>query len=72
MYKEDNVEGGYLWRCIECGHSNKRKQAVEKHIEANHIQSDGFNCEHCGKFCPNKNYLQVHISRNHRGQFSVI
>ena len=33
MYKEDYLEGGYLWRYIECGHSNKRKQADEKHIE---------------------------------------
>merc|ERR1712098_171913 len=41
MYKEESVEGGLLWRCIECGHSNKRKQAVEKHIEAKHIVSDG-------------------------------
>ena len=72
MIREEYAEGGFLWRCIECGHSNIKKQAVEKHIERKHIESDGFNCQHCGKFCPNKNSLQVHISRHHRGPFSVI
>ena len=72
LIREENEEGGLLWRCIECGHSNNRKQDVERHIERKHVDSQGFNCYHCGKFCPNKNSLQVHISRHHRGPFSVI
>ena len=71
MFKEEN-EGGFVWRCIECGHSSKRKDAVAKHVESKHIDSGGITCKFCGKFCPNSNSLQAHISRNHRGQYSVI
>jgi len=66
MVKEETSDGGFLWRCIECGHSSKRKDNVGSHIESKHIVSDGFNCSHCGKFFSNKNSLHTHISRYHR------
>ena len=66
MIKEETVDVGVLWRCIECGHSSKRKDNLAIHIESKHIATDGFNCEYCGKFCPSKNALQSHVSRYHR------
>ena len=72
MFKDENVEGGFMWRCVDCSYSSRNKAHVANHVEAKHIQSQGFNCEYCGKFCPNRNSLHVHISRNHRGQSSVM
>ena len=65
MIREENIVDGYLWRCIECGYSRKNKVRVANHIEAKHIDSEGFNCDLCGKFCSTSNALQIHISRNH-------
>ena len=70
MFREENVESGVLWCCIECGYSSKRKDHVGNHIESKHIVSGCINCEYCGKFCPNRNSLQIHTSRYHRGQIS--
>lgn len=68
MIKEDNVSGGFWWRCLDCGHISRSKNDVAKHVEAKHIESEGFSCYYCGKFCPSKNALQSHISRMHRHQ----
>ena len=68
MIKEGNVSGGFWWRCLDCGHISRSKTDVAKHVEAKHIESEGFSCYYCGKFCPSKNALQSHISRMHRHQ----
>ena len=65
-------EAGILWRCIDCSYSSKQKHHVARHIESKHIDTPGFNCIFCEKFCPNSNSLQAHISRNHRNQSSLI
>ena len=62
----ENVSGGFWWRCIECGHSSRSKTDVAKHVEAKHIESSGFHCSYCSKFCPSRNALQAHVSRYHR------
>ena len=72
MVKGKTVLGGVLWRCLDCSYSSQHKTTLARHIESNHVKGPGFNCEYCGKFCPTSNSLQVHISKNHRGQFSVV
>ena len=66
MVKEEISDAGFLWRCIECGHSSKRRDNIRTHIESKHIVSDGFNCTFCGNFFSNKKSLQTHISKYHR------
>ena len=66
MTKGVDASGVVLWQCSACDHSSKRKQDLGKHIESKHLLSSGFNCDHCGRYCPNSNALQVHVSRNHR------
>ena len=66
MYKETNWDGNIVWNCVDCGQTSKRAQDLAKHIEAKHIDSPGYICDHCEKHCPSKNALTAHISRNHR------
>ena len=66
MVKEETCDGGFLWRCIECGHSSKRRDNIRTHIESKHIVSDGFNCTYCGRFFSNKHSMQTHVSKYHR------
>merc|ERR1712029_1179459 len=37
MEKESDGFGGFLWRCLDCGHTSKRTPDLSKHIEAKHI-----------------------------------
>jgi len=66
MLKESDGFGGFLWRCLDCGHTSKRTTDLTKHIEAKHIESGGYDCSLCGKHCPSKNSLTAHMSRQHR------
>ena len=66
MTKAVDANGLVVWRCEECGHESRRSGDLSKHIEAKHLRCAGFNCEFCGKFCPSKNALTSHVSRNHR------
>lgn len=65
MQKESDGLGGFLWRCLDCGHTSKRTTDLTKHIEAKHI-SACYDCSYCGKHCPSKNALTSHVSRQHR------
>ena len=66
MVREEDIHRGVLWRCTVCGHCSKLKTHVAFHVEAKHIESNGFHCTYCSKYCPSKNALQTHVSRYHR------
>ena len=68
MIREEDVPGGVYWCCTVCGHSSKKRTQVALHVEAKHIESNGFHCKICSKYCPSKNALQTHVSRHHRIQ----
>lgn len=57
---------GGLWQCVTCGWETKLRARLWEHVEANHVQTNGYSCPICEKFCPSKNALKVHKSRNHR------
>ena len=59
-------EGGTTWQCNECFYSSKFKTNVREHIEAKHVESDGFYCPQCEKICPNKKSLRNHIYKFHK------
>jgi len=59
-------EGGTTWQCNECFYSSKFKNNVREHIEAKHVESDGFYCPQCEKICPNKKSLRNHIYKFHK------
>ena len=68
VMKQENENGLIMWACTVCGHATKQRYHLTTHIEAKHIQSDGFPCMHCNKLCPSKNALGTHVSRYHRNK----
>jgi len=52
-----------IWQCIDCEYSSKQKHNVRNHIESNHMESQGYFCQECNKFCRTKNALSLHKSR---------
>jgi len=62
MFK--NVEN--QWQCSECNYSSKKISHVQTHVEAKHINTEGFSCPICSKFCNTRNSLMIHKSRYHR------
>jgi len=57
---------GNLFFCLECGKTASTRQHIKNHIESKHVISPGYVCNICNKFCPTKNALLLHRSRNHR------
>ena len=54
-----------IWHCQLCDYSSKYTTRVQDHIEAQHFQSDGYQCHMCQKYCSTKNALKCHIYRYH-------
>ncbi|XP_023320121.1 protein tramtrack, beta isoform isoform X45 [Eurytemora carolleeae] len=52
--------------CQVCGFQTNRQSTMDVHIEAKHIQTEGFACEHCSKLCKTRNSLNIHRHRYHR------
>jgi len=54
------------WQCTECDYSSKKISHVQTHVEAKHLNTQGFSCPICSKFCNTRNSLMIHKSRYHR------
>lgn len=52
--------------CKLCGYQANKRQRITYHVEAKHMESPGYECDVCQKFCPTKNALCIHKSRFHR------
>jgi len=52
--------------CRLCGYEANKRQRITYHVEAKHMESPGYECDICQKFCPTKNALCIHKSRFHR------
>lgn len=64
MVREE-VEGVPLWRCLACPYNTKHKAVLYQHVESKHTFSQGYSCPYCCKFCPSRNALRCHVSRQH-------
>ena len=60
------------YSCTSCSYSSIRKSHVKAHIEAKHVQTTGFQCKTCGKFCNTRNALMIHKTRFHKTQYDQI
>jgi len=58
-------ENPNLWQCNECEYSSVMRCNMKAHIEAKHIQHDGYYCALCNKTCPSKSAFRMHNKRNH-------
>ena len=57
-----------VWRCLSCGWGSKYKSRTFDHVEAKHVDTPGYSCALCDKFCPSYSYssLKMHKSRYHK------
>ena len=51
---------------MTCGWHSKFKTRLNEHVEAKHVETGGYSCPLCGKFCSSKNALKLHKSKYHR------
>jgi len=60
-----NIQKGECgaWTCLVCSYSTRHKTNMFQHVEAKHVQTEGYNCPFCQKFCPNFKSLKNHKSR---------
>lgn len=65
QYMARTAEG--LWQCTVCSITSNKKSNVKCHVEAKHLQTQGWQCHICNKHCPSKNAYNVHFHRNHKG-----
>ena len=54
-------DGTYV--CQVCGFETVRKTDAKFHVEAKHIQTNGYLCPNCQKHCPSLNALKCHKRR---------
>jgi len=54
------------WGCALCEFRTNYYSTAVNHIEAKHVVSDGFQCDHCTTICPTRQALKMHKSRKHR------
>jgi len=54
-----------LWQCLECDYTSKKNLNVFEHIEAKHIQHEGYYCQLCNTTCPSKSAFRMHKKRKH-------
>ena len=63
---------GDTWQCRDCLWTTKYKTRLWEHVEAIHVQSHGYNCPFCAKFCPSKKAWINHKSKFHKGCWTPI
>merc|ERR1712130_1093363 len=67
-----SVDGsGSVWHCCECDYSSRVKCNVTQHVEAKHIEHEGYYCYICNKTSPSKNAFRMHNKRNHSNQLDM-
>jgi len=50
-------EDGTIYVCLSCGYKARSRRTVFEHIESKHVQSAGYTCGVCSKFCKTRNAL---------------
>ena len=62
----EGAESGF--QCSACEHFSRSRQNMENHVEAKHVQTEGWPCHLCDKVCPSRNAYNVHFSRYHKAK----
>ena len=48
------------WGCRVCGFDSNNKTRTWEHVEAKHVDTGGYNCRVCSKFCKSTSSLRPH------------
>jgi len=54
------------WLCTVCQFTSKFKQRAWEHVEAKHMNTGGYTCILCQKYCPTASSLRNHNDRHHK------
>ena len=54
------------WRCHDCDFVTKYKTRLFEHVEAKHVETEGYSCFICKKFCASIKGLKVHNQKYHK------
>jgi len=57
---------GPAWQCITCLWETNHKTRMYEHVEAKHVQTNGYSCPFCDKICQSRNALKCHRYKYHR------
>merc|ERR1719244_1189183 len=55
-----------VWKCTQCGKTERNKGNMQKHVEAKHIDGAVHPCQTCGKQFRTGNSLNIHTLRFHK------
>ncbi len=55
-----------LFHCCDCQYSTSYYTTILNHVESKHISTPGFICHLCNKFCPTRNALKSHTTKQHK------
>ena len=62
---EDHL-GLKTFSCGICNTSSHKKQVIERHVEAQHVDTRPYECQMCGKLQKNRRGLQGHYRVYHK------
>jgi len=57
---------GHDWICTICGKAVRNRMTLRNHIEAQHIETPGFQCDVCGFVSKTRHALRGHKDYNHK------
>ena len=60
------IKVGPAWQCITCMWETNHKTRMYEHVEAKHVETNGYTCPFCDKICQSKNALKCHRYKYHR------
>ena len=56
----------HVWQCSVCSYRSVKKDNVFYHVEAKHVETDGYECSACGYFSKTLQSYKSHVKRNHK------
>jgi len=54
------------FQCLVCDKKSRTQQDIYRHVEAKHVNTGGYTCPECNKYCPTMNSFRNHKFRHHR------
>ena len=61
MVREEGV-----WKCLDCSWQTQYKTRLFEHVEAKHVETDGYFCKLCDKHLPSIISWKQHKSKFHK------
>ena len=56
------------WGCCVCQFDSNNKTRTWEHVEAKHVDTFGYHCSLCSKFCKSFASLRNHMDRYHKAK----